>query len=145
MALVPSDPIPTTNVPREATIVAPEDVRIIPKPWGEEHWLAHTDRYAAKLIIIRKGQRLSLQYHDRKHEAQYIESGRVRYTLGSTDRPGDYREMIAEPGTTIILPPGAIHRMEALEDARLFEVSTPDIEDVVRLDDDYGRKGTSDA
>jgi mannose-6-phosphate isomerase-like protein (cupin superfamily) len=143
MASVLSDAIPTTNVPPEATIVAPEDVKIVPKPWGEEHWLAHTDRYAAKLLIIRKGHRLSLQYHARKHEVQYIEAGRVRYTLGSRTRPGEHREVIAEPGTTIVLPPGAVHRMEALEDARLFEVSTPDLDDVVRLEDDYGRTGTS--
>lgn len=143
MLSVPSDPISTTNVPPEATIVAPEDVKIVPKPWGEEHWLAHTDRYAAKLLIIRKGHRLSLQYHERKHEVQYVESGRVRYTLGSRERPGEHREVIAEAGTAIILPPGAVHRMEALEDARLFEVSTPDLVDVVRLEDDYGRTGTS--
>jgi mannose-6-phosphate isomerase-like protein (cupin superfamily) len=143
MALVSSDPIPTKNVPPEATIVAAQDVKIVPKPWGEEHWLAHTDRYAAKLLIIRKGHRLSLQYHERKHEVQYIEAGRVRYTLGSRTRPGEHREIIAEPGTTIVLPPGAVHRMEALEDARLFEVSTPDLDDVVRLEDDYGRTGTS--
>ena len=142
-ALVSADPISTTDVPAEATVVPPGGVQIVSKPWGEEHWLAHTDRYAAKLLIIRKGHRLSLQYHERKHEVQYIESGRVRYTLGSRTRPGEHREVIAEPGTTIILPPGAVHRMEALEDARLFEVSTPDLDDVVRLDDDYGRTGTS--
>jgi len=122
----------------DATVIAAKDLKIVPKPWGEEHWLAHTDRYAAKLLIIRKGKRLSLQYHERKHETQYVESGRVRYTLGD-------RELIAEPGTTIDLPPGAIHRMEAIEDARIFEVSTPDLDDVVRLEDDYGREGTSDA
>ncbi len=128
----------TDQTSPDATVIAAKDVKVVAKPWGEERWLAHTDRYAAKLLIIRKGQRLSLQYHERKHETQYIQSGRVRYTLGD-------RELIAEPGTTIVLPPGAIHRMEALEDACIFEVSTPDLDDVVRLDDDYGRKGTSDA
>jgi mannose-6-phosphate isomerase len=120
------------------TVIAAKDIKIVLKPWGEEHWLAHTDRYAAKLLIIRKGRRLSLQYHERKHETQYVEAGRVRYTLGGS-------ELIAEPGTTIDLPPGAVHRMEALEDARIFEVSTPDLDDVVRLEDDYGREGTSEA
>ena len=128
----------TDHTSPDATVIAAKDLKIVPKPWGEEHWLAHTDRYAAKLLIIRKGQRLSLQYHERKHETQYVESGRVRYTLGAS-------EIIAEPGTTIDLPPAAIHRMEAIEDARIFEVSTPDLDDVVRLEDDYGRKGTSDA
>jgi mannose-6-phosphate isomerase-like protein (cupin superfamily) len=126
------------STPSDATVIAPGGVKIVSKPWGEEHWLAHTDRYAAKMLIVRKGQRLSLQYHERKHETQYVEAGRVRYTLGDD-------EVIAEPGTTIDLPPGAIHRMEALEDARIFEVSTPDLDDVVRLEDDYGREGTNDA
>jgi mannose-6-phosphate isomerase len=121
-----------------ATIIAPGEVKIVPKPWGEERWLAVTDRYAAKLLFIQKGKRLSLQYHERKHETQYLQSGRLRYTLDGT-------EMIAEPGTTIILPPGTVHRMEALEDACIFEVSTPELDDVVRIEDDYGRKGTSDA
>ena len=131
------DPISTT-APHDATIVSPEAVKIVPKPWGEEHLLACTDRYAAKLLIIRKGHRLSLQYHERKHETQYVQAGRVRYILGE-------RELIAEPGTTINLPPGTVHRMEALEDTRIFEVSTPDLDDVVRLADDYGREGTSEA
>jgi len=128
---------------REATIIPPGDVRIVPKPWGEERWLAHTDRYAGKLLILKKGHRLSLQYHQRKHEVQYVDSGRIKYTLGSIDRPGEYREVTVEAGSTVTLPPGAIHRMEALEDARFFEVSTPELDDVVRLDDDYGRAGTS--
>jgi quercetin dioxygenase-like cupin family protein len=142
---VPDKPTSTTNVPREATIIAPGDVRVVPKPWGEEHWLAHTDRYAGKLLILKKGHRLSLQYHERKHEVQYVDSGRIKYTLGSVDRPDEYEERIVEAGSTVILPPGAIHRMEALEDSRFFEVSTPELDDVVRLDDDYGRKGTKHA
>jgi mannose-6-phosphate isomerase-like protein (cupin superfamily) len=140
---VSADPLSTANAAREAAVVPPEDVKVVPKPWGEERWLAHTDRYAAKLLLLKKGCRLSLQYHARKHEVQYVDSGRVKYTLGSVDRPGEYREVIAGPGTTVILPPGAVHRMEALEDARFFEVSTPDLDDVVRLEDDYGREGTS--
>ena len=125
----------------EAQIAKP---KIVPKPWGEELWLAHTDRYAGKILTVKKGHRLSLQYHERKHEVQYVDSGRIKYTLGSSDRPGDYSELIAGPGTVVVLPPGAVHRLEALEDTRLFEVSTPELEDIVRLDDDYGRAGTSD-
>jgi mannose-6-phosphate isomerase len=128
---------------RDAEVTPPEAVKVVSKPWGEERWLAHTDRYAGKLLILRKGHRLSLQYHERKHETQYVDSGRIRYTLGSVDRPGDYEELIAEAGTTVMLPPGAVHRMEALEDSRFFEVSTPELTDVVRLEDDYGRAGTS--
>jgi mannose-6-phosphate isomerase-like protein (cupin superfamily) len=121
-----------------AIIIGPGDVKIVPKPWGEERWLVCTDRYAAKLLIVREGKRLSLQYHERKHETQYLQSGRLRYTL-------DGRELIIEPGTTIVLAPGTVHRMEALEDACIFEVSTPELDDVVRIEDDYGRQGTSDA
>jgi mannose-6-phosphate isomerase len=128
---------------RDAEVTPPEAVKVVAKPWGEERWLAHTDRYAGKLLILRKGHRLSLQYHERKHETQYVDSGRIKYTLGSVDRPGKYEELIAEAGTTVVLPPGAVHRMEALEDSRFFEVSTPELTDVVRLEDDYGRAGTS--
>jgi mannose-6-phosphate isomerase-like protein (cupin superfamily) len=128
---------------REAEITPADRVKVVPKPWGEERWLAHTDRYAGKLLILKKGHRLSLQYHEHKHETQYVDSGRIKYTLGSVDRPDAYEEFIAEAGTAVMLPPGAIHRMEALEDSRFFEVSTPELTDVVRLEDDYGRKGTS--
>jgi len=138
-----AEPLATTGVAREAVVIAPNDVKVVVKPWGEERWLAYTDRYAGKLLILKKGHRLSLQYHDRKHEVQYVEYGCIRYTLGSADRPGDYRELVVEAGAVVILPPGAIHRMEALEDSRLFEVSTPDLEDVVRIEDDYGRADTS--
>jgi mannose-6-phosphate isomerase len=124
----------------KATITKPEDVKVVPKPWGEERWLAHTDRYAGKILILKKGHRLSLQYHERKHEVQYVDSGKIKYTLGSVDEPGQFEEVVVGPGTTVLLPPGTIHRMEALEDSRFFEVSTPELEDVVRLDDDYGRK-----
>jgi mannose-6-phosphate isomerase-like protein (cupin superfamily) len=123
-----------------AIITPPDQVKVVPKPWGEERWLAHTDRYAGKILILKKGHRLSLQYHEKKHEVQYVDSGRIKYTLGSVDEPGVFEEVIAEPGTTVLLPPGAIHRMEALEDSRFFEVSTPELEDVVRIEDDYGRK-----
>jgi mannose-6-phosphate isomerase-like protein (cupin superfamily) len=122
-----------------AEITPPHRVKVVPKPWGEERWLAHTDRYAGKILILKKGHRLSLQYHEKKHEVQFVDSGRIRYTLGSVDRPGEVEEIIVEAGSTVTLPPGAIHRMEALEDSRLFEVSTPELEDVVRLEDDYGR------
>lgn len=137
------DPTATTGAAQEAIVIAPGEVRSIPKPWGEELLLAHTDRYAGKVLVLNKGHRLSLQYHERKHEVQYLESGRIKYTLGSRKRPEDYQEVIAEPGTVIVLPPGAVHRMEALEDSRIFEVSTPELDDVVRIDDDYGRTGTS--
>jgi mannose-6-phosphate isomerase-like protein (cupin superfamily) len=128
------------KVPK-ATITPADQVKVVPKPWGEERWLAHTDRYAGKILILKKGHRLSLQYHERKHEVQYIDSGKIKYTLGSVDEPGKFEEVIVGPGATVLLPPGAIHRMEALEDSRFFEVSTPELDDVVRIEDDYGRVG----
>ncbi len=133
----------SSDTDREAVVILPEEVPATPKPWGEERLLAHNGRYAGKVLVLNRGHRLSLQYHERKHEVQYIESGRIKYTLGSTDRPGEYREVTAGPGTVLVLPPGAVHRLEALEDARIFEVSTPELDDVVRLDDDYGRTGTT--
>lgn len=134
-----TDAFPEPSGEKDAVVVEPDMVRLVAKPWGEERWIAHTDRYAGKLLILKKGHRLSLQYHERKHEVQYVDSGRIRYTLGSTDRPGDVREVIGTAGTVVILPPGAIHRLEALEDSRIFEVSTPELDDVVRIEDDYGR------
>jgi mannose-6-phosphate isomerase-like protein (cupin superfamily) len=124
-------------------VLAPGEVHVVPKPWGEERWIAHTDRYAGKLLVLKAGHRLSLQYHERKHEAQYIESGKIKYTLGTSGRPGEHKEVTAGAGSVVILPPGAVHRLEALEDSRIFEVSTPDLDDVVRIEDDYGREGTS--
>ena len=138
------DPVNTETTSGEATIVRPADVRVVPKPWGEELWIAHTDRYAGKLLILKKGHRLSLQYHQRKHEVQYVASGRIKYTLSTADTPGEYRDVIVEAGSVVTLPPWSVHRMEALEDARIFEVSTPELDDVVRIEDDYGREGTSE-
>lgn len=120
----------------------------IPKPWGEEILFAHTGRYAGKVLKVRRGESLSLQYHEHKDEAMYVFSGRVDVTLGA---PGDAAGTQAaerrrlEPGDALHLPAGTRHRLEAVEDAILFEVSTPELEDVVRLEDDYGRSGTKDA
>ena len=138
-----SEPTATTGTRSEATLLSPGEVKVVPKPWGEERWLVQNDHYAAKVLIVKRGHRLSLQFHEHKHETQYVHRGRVRYTLGNSERPAKYREAVAEAGTVIVLPPGAVHRMEALEDSEIFEVSTPELDDVVRLDDDYGRTGTS--
>ena len=119
--------------------------RRIPKPWGEEILFAHTERYAGKVLTVRAGESLSLQYHERKDEALYLFSGRVEVTLGE---PGDAAGRGAteirtlRPGDALHLPAGTRHRIAALEDAILFEVSTPELDDVVRLEDRYGRSGT---
>jgi mannose-6-phosphate isomerase len=109
----------------------------VPKPWGEEILFARTARYAGKLLCIRAGESLSLQYHEVKDESIYLYQGSLRLLLpGET---GDLRERILAPGEAVHLPPGTRHRMEALTDCVVFEVSTPDLEDVVRLEDRYGR------
>lgn len=106
--------------------------RIVPKPWGREVWYAHEDRYAGKILEVTQGHALSLQKHERKQETMYLQSGRLRYHLNGVD-------FVLEAGETITVRPGDVHRMEALEDAVILEVSTPELDDVVRLEDRYGR------
>ncbi len=109
------------------------------KPWGYEIWFAHNTHYAGKILFIKKGHRYSLQYHEKKEESQYLQSGKAKLTFG-TDKD-NLEEIILEPGDKFDVLPGVIHRVEAIEDATIFEVSTPDLDDVVKLDDDYGRTG----
>jgi quercetin dioxygenase-like cupin family protein len=106
--------------------------KIVDKPWGREVWYAHTDRYAGKVLEVDAGHLLSLQKHRVKHETLYLLSGRVRLTLD-----GDVLDWL--PGQAVSIPPGTVHRMEAVEDSMLLEVSTPELDDVVRLEDRYGR------
>ncbi len=115
------------------------NTEIKPKPWGREIWFAHTPQFAGKILEIKKGHRYSLQYHNRKIETQYIYSGRVKLTYGQTTET--LSERILEAGEKFDVQPPTIHRLEALEDSVIFEVSTPDLDDVVKLDDDYGRSG----
>jgi len=106
--------------------------KIVEKPWGREVWYAHTDRYAGKILEVTKGHLLSLQKHVVKHETLYLLSGRMVFTRGS-----DTFDWL--PGVAIEIPPDTVHRMEALEDSVILEVSTPELDDVVRLEDRYGR------
>jgi len=107
------------------------------KPWGYELLFAHTSYYAGKLIFIRKGQRLSLQYHVKKDETLYIYQGKVLVEL--ENREGRLTESEFTRGQCYRVTPNTRHRLTALEDSTIFEVSTPELDDVVRLDDDYGR------
>lgn len=109
------------------------------KPWGREIWFAQTDKYAGKILEVKRGHRYSLQYHEKKSETQYIHSGKVKFTYG-TDKE-NLQDKILNPGDKINISPYTIHRLEALEDSEIFEVSTPELSDVVKLDDDYGRSG----
>ena len=107
------------------------------KPWGYELLFAQTPKYAGKIIFVKKGHRLSLQYHEKKDESMYIYQGKVRIEIEGSDSRMVSR--VAEPGYSIRIPPGTKHRLEAIEDTTLLEVSTPELEDVVRVEDDYGR------
>jgi mannose-6-phosphate isomerase-like protein (cupin superfamily) len=111
--------------------------REVSKPWGHELWFAHTDRYAGKLLYVTAGQRLSVQYHDRKDETSYLLSGRLLLSQGSAPDQLQSREIL--PGFVWRNRPKVVHTIEALEDSVVVEVSTPELEDVVRLTDRYGR------
>lgn len=110
------------------------------KPWGHEIWFAHTPQYAGKILHIKKGHRYSLQYHERKIETQYVYSGQIKFIYGTSE--DNLQERIMNPGDKIDVHPPLIHRIEAIEDAEVFEVSTPDLDDVIKLHDDYGRTGS---
>lgn len=113
--------------------------REVAKPWGSELWFAHTDRYAGKILRVNAGQRLSVQYHLKKDETSYLLSGRVRIGQGpSAER---MREHEIGPGEVWRNEPNVVHTIEALEDAVVLEVSTPELDDVVRVSDRYGRAG----
>jgi mannose-6-phosphate isomerase len=112
----------------------------IDKPWGYEIWYAWTDRYAGKILHVRRGGRLSLQYHREKDESSYVLRGRLLLTWGLSEDRLEVTE-IGE-GYAWRNRPGEIHTIEALEDADVLEVSTPELDDVVRLRDPYGREGT---
>jgi len=115
--------------------------RRVEKPWGHEIWFGVTDRYAGKVIHVRAGQALSLQYHERKEETVYVLHGLLDLQLD--DEQGTLRTRRLQPGSGAHIPSGRRHRMIAVEDTDLCEVSTPELDDVVRLDDRYGREGTS--
>lgn len=116
--------------------------RRIDKPWGYELWLAHTDRYVGKILHITRGSRLSRQYHQVKDETIYVLGGRLILEVG----PSDAVERVEVPaGQGFRVVPGTIHRFIAPDDCDcdIVEASTPELEDVVRLEDVYGREGTN--
>ena len=116
-------------------------MRVVQKPWGEEWWFAQTDRYAGKILFVRRGYRLSLQYHRVKHETQMVWDGQIKMEIGPG--PTQLETRILGPTAVTPIPPGTYHRIEALEDSHILEVSTPELDDVVRVSDDFGREGTS--
>jgi len=111
--------------------------REVTKPWGSELWYAHTDRYAGKILRVNAGHKLSVQYHDEKDETSYLLSGRLLLEQGASAETMRRSEL--EPGAVWRNAPRVVHTMEALEDSVVLEVSTPELHDVVRIGDRYGR------
>jgi Mannose-6-phosphate isomerase len=112
----------------------------VPKPWGHEIIWAHTDRYVGKILHIKAGHELSVQYHERKDETIHLLAGEIIYRV----REGELLEDVQlKAGESFRITPGTVHQMVALTDCDVLEVSTPELDDVVRLSDKYGREGTS--
>lgn len=115
--------------------------RIVDKPWGHEEIFAETEGYVGKILFIRSGEALSLQYHERKEETLRVLDGELEMVSGAAlDR---LQSQQLRSGEVFHVPPGELHRMVAVTDCRLLEVSTNHLDDVVRLEDRYGRKGTN--
>jgi mannose-6-phosphate isomerase-like protein (cupin superfamily) len=112
----------------------------VPKPWGHETIWAHTERYVGKILHITAGQALSVQYHNVKDETVFLLSGELIYRVWENGEPG---VVPLERGQSYRITPGTVHQMEAVTDCDVLEVSTAELDDVVRLQDRYGREGTS--
>ena len=113
-----------------------KDVRTVPKPWGHETIWAKTDRYVGKLIHVDAGHALSLQYHNQKDETIFLWQGRMEFEIQEN---GQLVKREMKVGESVHVTPGTVHRMTAITDCDIFEVSTPELDDVVRLEDRYGR------
>jgi mannose-6-phosphate isomerase len=120
------------------------EVKKVEKPWGYELIWALTDVYCGKVLFVKAGHSLSLQFHKKKDESWLVQSGRAKLELGEVGESVLKEEVIA-PGAAFHYTPGTVHRVTAIEDTTILEVSTPQLDDVVRLEDAYGREGTSAA
>lgn len=114
------------------------DVVIVEKPWGHEVIWAHTDRYVGKVLHIKAGHALSVQYHERKDETISLLSGEMIFRVRNSDGE-TMQDVRLEKGQAFRITPGTVHQMEAVTDCDVLEASTPDLDDVVRLSDRYGR------
>jgi mannose-6-phosphate isomerase-like protein (cupin superfamily) len=112
----------------------------VDKPWGHEVIWAVSDSYAGKILFVKAGESISLQFHNVKDEAWYVLEGRAKLELGAAGERMLNNEVIG-PGAAFRFPPGTVHRLTAVEDTTIVEVSTPQLDDVVRLEDRYGRAG----
>ena len=129
--------------PRRSPDTGPVEVRRVSKPWGHELIWAKTDRYVGKILHIKAGQALSVQYHNEKDETVHLLTGEIIYRVQRAGDTQEMEEVRLGAGDSFRLAPGTIHQMEAVTDCDVLEVSTPHLDDVVRLSDRYGREGTS--
>jgi len=120
------------------------EVKKVEKPWGHELIWALTETYCGKVLFVKAGAALSLQFHNEKDESWLVQSGRAKLELGDVGQQVLHEEVIG-PGAAFHFRPGTVHRITAIEDTTILEVSTPHLDDVVRLEDLYGREGTSAA
>ncbi len=120
------------------------DVRRVEKPWGHELIWALSETYCGKVLFVKAGCALSLQFHREKDESWLVQSGRAKLELGDPGQ-GALNELVITAGAAFRYRPGTVHRVTAIEDTTILEVSTPHLDDVVRLEDLYGREGTSAA
>jgi mannose-6-phosphate isomerase len=119
-------------------MATPETPRRVEKPWGHELIWAETDRYVGKVLHVKAGHALSLQYHERKDETIHLLRGTIRFLAGPSVE--GLVEVALTEGQSFRVRPGTVHRMEAVTDVDILEASTPDLDDVVRLEDRYGRR-----
>ena len=118
------------------------EVRKVEKPWGHELIWALSETYCGKVLFVKAGAALSLQFHNEKDESWLVQSGRAKLELGEVGQSVLNQEVISA-GAAFRYRPGTVHRVTAIEDTTILEVSTPHLDDVVRLEDLYGREGTS--
>jgi mannose-6-phosphate isomerase len=116
--------------------------RKVKKPWGHELIWAEAEQYVGKVLFVKAGESLSLQFHREKDESWLVHAGRAKIELGSAGNALLSEEVVG-PGSAFRFRPGTVHRIIALEDTTILEVSTPQLDDVVRLEDRYGREGAS--
>jgi mannose-6-phosphate isomerase-like protein (cupin superfamily) len=119
------------------------NVTHVPKPWGHETIWAHSERYVGKILHITAGQELSVQYHNRKDETVYLLSGEIIYRVQKDGNDDVLDDVKLRVGESFRITPGTIHQMVAVTDCDVLEVSTPEVDDIVRLSDKYGREGTT--
>jgi mannose-6-phosphate isomerase len=123
-------------------VSGPTEVRHVPKPWGHETIWAQNELYVGKILHVRAGHKLSKQYHRVKDETIYLLSGELRYWV-QLEGDVEMRDVRLSIGDAFRITPGTIHYMEAVTDCDVLEASTPQLDDLVRLEDEYGRAGTS--